>query len=112
MTSVASSLRKLASRLSRRSLNGAAEPEAPQVLVYRLRETCSPNDPWERRILDLGDGRSVAEITETLYWEEVRAGAWAADVGLWKELFDRSVVETIGKLAGAGCVYLRPVRRA
>ena len=68
-------------------------------------------DPWERRIVDLSDGRSVGEIQEILYTEELIAGAGAADIGMWRELFDRGVSTTIGELVSRGLLRLSPARQ-
>jgi hypothetical protein len=77
-------------------------------LVYRTIPANAVQDPWERRIIELGEGRSIGEITEILYWEEVRRGAWAVDIGLWKHLFDQCVVNTIRELASRGHICLMP----
>lgn len=75
-------------------------------LVYRTVEASAVQDSWERRIIELGEGRSVGEITEILYREEIRRGAWAVDIGLWKNLFDRDVVDTIAELVSRGNIRL------
>ena len=64
--------------------------------------------PWERRIVELSDGRSVCEIQEILYIDELKAGAGAADIGIWRTLFDRGVSTTIGELATRGLLRLSP----
>ena len=81
-------------------------------LAHGAREASRVPDAWERRIVELSDGRPVAEIIEILYLEEVKAGAWAADIGLWKRIFDRSVVGTIGALATKGDIRLEPINGA
>ena len=58
--------------------------------------------------MELGDGRTVAGIMDVLFCEEVRAGAWMVDIGLWKPLYDRDVVETIYRLAAEGYIRLMP----
>ena len=45
---------------------------------------------------------------ETLYLYELRNGAWLTDIGLWKTLFDRTVVETVYELARTGYISLLP----
>ena len=57
--------------------------------------------------MELSDGKPMGEIIETLYREEIKAGAWLVDVGLWKNIFDQSVVKTINQLAGRGLVRLQ-----
>ena len=71
-----------------------------------MAEGLGPRDSWERRIIELGEGKEVSEIMETFYVEEIRAGAWAVDVGLWKSLFDQCVTRTISGLAASGYIYL------
>jgi sulfate adenylyltransferase len=77
--------------------------------VYRLKAPDDSADPWERRILELCDGRPLGEIIEALYREEVRKGAWMADIGLWKGLFDKNVIGTIAILADKG--YINPIHK-
>ena len=48
----------------------------------------------------------MSEIIEILYIAELKAGAWAAAIGLWKHLFDRSVIETVHTLANKGCLSM------
>ena len=76
--------------------------------VVRASEADDLPDSWERRVVELGDGRTVAEIIELLFSEEIRAGAWTVDIGLWKPLFDQSVLKTIGRMAAKGYVRLVP----
>ncbi len=40
-----------------------------------------------------------------MFYQEVRAGAWVVDIGIWRNLFDQDVVKTIGELADQG--YIR-----
>lgn len=62
---------------------------------------------WERRIVDLADGRSVGEIIAIIYGEELKAGAWMVDIGIWSDLFARSVITVINELADRGYIQLR-----
>lgn len=68
----------------------------------------SPGTPdfWERRILELSDGRTVGEIVGVLYSDELRAGASITDIGMWKQLFDKRVVNCIFDLAQKGYIRL------
>ena len=75
-------------------------------LVYRRGDANGIEDTWERRIIELSDGRTIGDIQEILYREELSAGAWVVDIGLWKDLFYQSVARTIGQLADQGCVRL------
>lgn len=85
-----------------------ASNEITRQLVYRTIVASAVQDPWERRIIELGEGRSIGEITEILYWEEIRRGGWAVDIGMWKHLFDQCVVNTIRGLASRGYICLMP----
>ena len=80
--------------------------KTPQHLVFRVAEAREVKDPWLRRIIELADGKSVEEISEALYSEELRAGAWDADIGFWRTAFCREVAKTIGKLASQGYVRI------
>lgn len=75
-------------------------------LVYRAVEASAVQDPWERRIIELGEGRSIGEITEILYREEIRSGASAVDIGLWKSVFAEGVVNDIVGLVSRGSLRL------
>ena len=75
--------------------------------VYRVIDASEVADAWVRRIVELSDGKSIGEIVEVLYGEEIRAGSWAVDIGLWRNLFDQSVVKAIGQLADSGQIWLK-----
>ena len=79
-----------------------------QQIICRTREVNGVTNDWEKRIVELSDGRTTAEIIEIRFKEEVRMGAWAADIGLWKGLFDRDVMATIRELARQGYIKLQP----
>mgnify|MGYP001056979922 CR=1 FL=1 len=81
---------------------------ADEGRVFRASDRRLPQDPLEQRIVELGDGRSTGEIVETLYVEEIRAGAWIVDIALWKYIFDRMVAVTIRRLADRGYLKLEP----
>ena len=74
--------------------------------MCRSRDAQAQTNAWERRIIELSDNRPMSEIIEILYIAELKAGAWAADIGLWKHLFDRSVIETVHTLANKGCLSM------
>ena len=82
--------------------------ESLNQLVRRVSGKSGVSDPLGYAILELGDGRTVHEIVQAIYNEELRKGARLVDIGLWKSLFDRSVVETIGELARQGLICLEP----
>ena len=90
------------------------DPEADKdkgQLVYRVAqfpgEVIRGSDRWEKRIIELGDGRSVGEIKGVLYRDELIAGASAVDIGMWKRGFDRSVDRVIAELVARGILHLR-----
>jgi hypothetical protein len=74
--------------------------EPSQQFVFRVAEASAVKDTWLRRIIELADGKSVEEISEALYLEELRAGAGDADIGFWRTTFCREVAKTIAKLTG------------
>ena len=103
---ISTNLGRLASVLARRFGLNAVSDETKRQLVCRSRDAQAQTNAWERRIIELSDGRLLSEIIETLYIDELKAGAWAADIGLWKNLFDRSVIETVHTLASKGYLSL------
>jgi hypothetical protein len=80
--------------------------EPSQQFVFRVAEASEVKDTWLRRILELAEGKSVEEISEALYLEELRAGAWDADIGFWRTAFCRDVAKAIARLAGQGYVRM------
>ena len=64
-------------------------------------------DELGARIVELGNGRSVAEIVEILYHDELRSGAWIADIGIWSHLFARTIIKLINQLADEGHLLLK-----
>ena len=81
-------------QLAYRSCNGEAGATAVE-------------DSWERRIIELSDGRSVGEIKDALYREQLMAGAAVGGIGIWKNLFDQNVLNTICELADRGVIDLK-----
>lgn len=73
-----------------------------QQLVFRLVEAREVKDRWLRRIIELADGKSVEEIAEALYLEELRAGACDTDIGFWRTSFCRDVAKAIATLVSQG----------
>ncbi len=80
-----------------------------QQRAYRLVAPQVVNDCWERRVLELADGRTVDEIVEGVYWQEIRAGAWLADAGLYVGLFRRRVTDVVKELADQGRLRLEGI---
>ncbi len=80
---------------TRKSVGG----EATQQIVYRVKGTNEVKDIWEKRIIDLADGKTIDEILDAMFYQEGKAGAWVVDIGIWRNLFDQDVVKTIGELA-------------
>jgi len=109
MTSIRRRLSGLRSALARagRGLVPAANANT-RLQVCHQGPTGPGTDPWVKGILERGDGRPVAEVIDMLYKDEITTGAWAVDIGLWKGLFDESVLKTIGRLVDNGYVCLKP----
>ena len=82
--------------------------DTTRQLVYRTRDVDAGANGWGGRIVEMGDGRSVAEIVATIYIEELQAGAWTADIGIWSQLFAMSVIEVIDHLAAQGYICVEP----
>ena len=59
-------------------------------------------------IVEQCDGQSIRQVVETLYRYELRNGASLVDIGIWKTLFDRTVVQTVYELAHDGYISLVP----
>jgi sulfate adenylyltransferase len=57
--------------------------------------------------MELCDGREMYEVVQVLYAEEVRKWAGLTDIGVWKRLFDRNVIETMENLAERGFIEFR-----
>ena len=93
-------------KLARKFLAETVVSETAQQLVFRLADPSDLQDTWRRRIIELSDGKSISEITEILYREELKMGAWVVDIGLWKHLFDQGVITTLIELAQSGYVCM------
>ncbi len=78
------------------------------LLVNKLRPISRYSGSWEWTIVERCDGQSIRKVVETLYLYELGKGAWLTDIGLWKTLFDRTVVETVYELARTGYISLLP----
>ena len=84
--------------------------ETARRLVYRTGDVDATASGWAGRIVEMGDGRSVAEIVTAIYLEEQQAGAWAEDLGVWSQLFAISVIEVIDHLSAQGLIRVEPER--
>ena len=93
--------------LLRASPSKPSREKLGRQLICRVTKASETRDPWEKRIIQLADGKSVEEISRILYLEELRTGAWEADIGLWGNIFDRDVVKTIRALESRGYVHVR-----
>ncbi len=89
---------------------GAGLPQRANLdlLVHKLKPISRYSGSWEWNIVERCDGQSILKVVETLYLYELRKGAWLTDIGLWKTLFDRTVVETVYELARTGYISLLP----
>ena len=81
---------------------------ATQQRVYRVKGADELEDVWEKRIIELSDGRSVGEIIDILFKQETRVGAGAVDIGLWRNVFDKRALKAISELNERGFIRLRP----
>ena len=88
------------------SVNPASNA-ASQYLVFRAEDTHSAELAWEKRIVELAEGRPVKEIIQVLYREQLSRGARLVDVGIWKSLFDRTVVNTICDLVDRRVIRMK-----
>ncbi len=78
------------------------------LLIHNLRPVRHHSGPWEQMIVEQCDGQSIRQVVETLYRYELRNGASLVDIGIWKTLFDRTVVQTVYELAHDGYISLVP----
>ena len=101
---------KVIQRLGRLFTGGPAEDGKSRQLIYRVGSIDGLRDPWLRRIVELGDGRTVGEIAEALYHRELHRGAGLVDIGIWKCFFDASVRRSIGHLVYQGRLRIDPGR--
>ena len=108
MINAVGDLHRLVCRLARKFVADPQSHEITKKLVYRMTEASGPKGGWERRIIELGDGKSIGEIIEVLYREEIQKGAWMVDIALWKSVFDRSVIKTIRELVDGRQICLSP----
>jgi len=71
---------------------------------------------YKRRILELSDGRSINQLVEALYREEVTDGGWIVCIGLFEAQYKREMSEEVNQLIKDGFLYCdyrqaRPVYR-
>ncbi len=84
--------------------------------VYKLREAGGQKDYHKRRILKLSDGRSIEELVEALYREEIADGGWVVCIGLFETQYKREMLDEVNQLIREGHLYrdyreARPVYR-
>ena len=85
-----------------------AQDEDLRVLVYRVEGAGPAADPWGKTIFELGDGRSLGDVVDAVYHWELARGGWLLDIGIWKNLFDRSVLDKVFDLVHRGHLRLTP----
>ena len=87
---------------------GPAQGKDLRVLVYRVEGAGLVADPWGKAIYELGDGRSLGDVVDAVYHWELARGGWLLDIGIWKNLFDRSVLDKVFDLVHRGHLRLMP----
>lgn len=80
--------------------------------VFRVDPDITCDDNWDGRLLVLCNDRSISEIIRILYQEELAKGAALTDIGIWKSLFHRSVIQDISALSQKGYLRVENVREA
>jgi hypothetical protein len=80
--------------------------DTARQLVYRTGAFDAGAKGWAARIVEMGDGRPVSQIVATIYLDELQAGAWAADIGVWSQQFAMSVIKVIDQLAAQGLIRI------
>ena len=108
MIDTRATLRRLGGSLTRIRLGERTPPPGDRDRVFRTGSPANGVDAWHRMIIEQDDGGSVAEIIENLYADELSTGAWAVDIALWKDLFDRRVRRSISALAHEGYIKVEP----
>ena len=83
------------------------DSETTRQLVYASSDIQGIDDELARRVIELGNGRSVGDVIAIIYSEEIRAGAWAVDIGIWSDIFAQSVLGIINDLADTGYILLK-----
>ena len=88
--------------LARWLLSGPDAVAFSTTLARSRKEVNGTCGEWERKILELADGSSPGQVAEVLYRRELARGAHLTDIGIWKNFFDRSVADEIGRLVSEG----------
>ena len=68
-------------------------------LVYRIAGAGKGVEPEQKRTVVLGAGISAEELAQELYKQDIRAGGWLCDIGLWHGLYIRRAAEVINEEA-------------
>ena len=85
----------------------AARPAGRQRVCRSVR--CTEGlDPSARRIVAAADGRSVDEVIDSLFVQELAMGGWVADLGLYRRLYETGLLADIKWLAAKGYLRLVP----
>lgn len=87
---------------------GLLQKSNRDLLIHTLRPLRRHSGRWEQMIVEQCDGQSIRQVVKTLYHYELRNGASLVDIGIWKTLFDRTVVQTVYELAHDGYISLVP----
>ena len=104
---MASNPLKLIRTVAKALVSNDPDPQMTRQLVYAMSDAHGVRDELAMRVIELGDGRSVGEIIAIIYGQELGAGAWAGDIGIWSDIFAQRVVRVIDDLADTGYIRLR-----
>ena len=83
-----------------------AEDKSLRSVVYKVKPLSHYSDSWEWTIVEQSNGKTISNIVESLYLEALGNGARLADIGIWKSLFDRTVLAKVYQLADGGYIRL------
>ena len=97
---------QLTSHLTRIFGGRQAEDKSLRSVVYKVKPLSHYSDSWEWTIVEQSNGKTISNIVESLYLEALGNGARLADIGIWKSLFDRTVLAKVYQLADGGYIRL------
>ncbi len=72
--------------------------QADTRLIYKLKSAEKNMNYYQKRILQLADGRSIEDVVEKLYVRELANGAGLVGIGFMEEQFRQEAEGTINRL--------------